>query len=51
MFDITLCTGTNCPKKDNCERYTYKSYEPYQSYFEAPIENGVCRFFIKNTIK
>lgn len=42
-FDITYCTGTNCPLKDNCIRYligqsftTEVQKGEFRSWMEAP---------------
>jgi len=42
MPDITMCPGTDCPKKETCYRFmATPSY--YQSYFvELPMKNGEC---------
>lgn len=43
MPDITMCSGTDCPHKENCYRYTAKPSEFRQSYFvEPPIKDGKC---------
>ena len=48
MPDITKCSGTGCPYKEFCYRYTAKASE-YQSYFmNPPIEKGVCDNFWGN---
>jgi len=33
MADIAMCEGTNCPIKEQCERFTAKPNEYRQSYF------------------
>jgi hypothetical protein len=33
MADITMCDGTDCPIKDQCDRFTSKPNEHRQSYF------------------
>ena len=40
MADITMCEGTNCPKKETCYRFTAKPDEDRQSYFMTPPNNG-----------
>ncbi len=46
MADITMCEGTNCPKKETCYRFTAKPSEYRQSYFTTPPINGdVCEYF------
>ena len=50
MPDFTLCPGLDCPLKENCNRYLLKPSE-YQSYFwELPVKDGDCLYFmpIKN---
>lgn len=36
MPDITMCTGTDCPIKDNCYRYWAEPSEFRQAYFFNP---------------
>ena len=46
MADISKCLGTDCPKKENCYRFTApNSY--LQSYFSKPPikENGECEYY------
>ena len=50
MADITMCNGTNCPKKEECYRFTVQANEYRQSYFcEVPfkiVENKfTCEMF------
>ena len=51
MADITKCKGTNCPRKEDCYRFTAKDTmvggESYQSYFvEVPLDKkGNCDEF------
>ena len=33
MADITVCSGTNCPVKEQCYRFTAPKNEMWQSYF------------------
>ena len=33
MSDIAMCKGTDCPIKEQCERFTAKPNEYRQSYF------------------
>lgn len=38
-MDITKCSGSNCPLKDTCFRYTAKASDFRQSYFtELPYD-------------
>ena len=40
MPDISMCPGTDCPKKETCYRFMATPCD-YQSYFvEAPIKEG-----------
>lgn len=42
MPDITMCSGIDCPFKDNCYRHTATPSD-YQSYFlDPPIKDGKC---------
>jgi hypothetical protein len=48
--DITMCSGTNCPKKDECYRFTSLASEHRQSWFNEPpfkiVENKfTCDMF------
>jgi len=36
MSDITMCSGTNCPKKEECYRCTAYANEYRQSWFSEP---------------
>lgn len=45
MADICMCSGLNCPVKENCYRFTAKADE-YQTYFlDAPIKDGKCEYY------
>ncbi len=45
MTDMTMCYGTNCPKKESCYRHTCLPSR-LQAYFkESPIKDGSCVFF------
>ena len=49
MPDITMCTGTKCPKKDNCYRFRATANPYRQSYFCVPPfesrEDKECEYF------
>jgi excinuclease UvrABC ATPase subunit len=46
MSDITKCTGEGCNLSDICYRFTAKSNEYRQAYFEyPPIKDGKCEMF------
>lgn len=45
MPDITKCNNDQCPKKDNCYRFTSPSND-YQSFIRFEHEN--CEFYIAN---
>jgi hypothetical protein len=52
MPDISMCAGGNCPKKQDCYRYTAKPSQYMQSYFsEVPynIEEQNCDYFWDNS--
>jgi hypothetical protein len=38
MPDITMCTGTDCPIKDDCYRYWAKSTKSIQSVIFPPYD-------------
>jgi len=45
MPDITMCSGANCPLKDECYRYTAEPSKFKQSYFmNPPIKDGKCEY-------
>lgn len=49
MPDITMCTGKDCPLKDDCYRYTAFPNLYYQSYFrDPPYKDGECNHFWNN---
>ena len=42
MPDISMCPGTDCPKKETCYRFMATPSD-YQSYFiHSPIKDGKC---------
>ena len=43
MPDISMCSGKDCPMKQNCYRFTAKASD-YQSFFMNPPikEDGTC---------
>jgi hypothetical protein len=44
-MDITMCTGLDCPFKEQCHRFTADPGE-YQMYFaDPPIKDGKCDFY------
>ena len=46
MPDITMCKGTNCPKKNECYRFLATPSEYRQSYFiDPPYEKDKCDEF------
>lgn len=50
MADITMCVGTDCPKKESCYRYTAPVNKYRQSYFvDVPLkEDKTCDEFREN---
>jgi len=49
MADISMCLNKDCPKKEQCYRFTAPPDEPYQWYSEfKPDENGECEDFVDN---
>jgi hypothetical protein len=49
MPDISMCSGRDCPMKQNCYRFTAKASD-YQSFFMNPPikEDGTCDYFWNN---
>ena len=49
MPDISMCSGKECPMKQNCYRFTAKASD-YQSFFMNPPikEDGTCDYFWDN---
>ena len=47
MADITKCSGTGCPHKEKCYRFTAPADEYGQSYFVKPPlkDDGTCNLF------
>lgn len=49
----TKCTGEECPLKDTCYRYLFKSTNPHQSWFaKPPYTKNVdkhCSYYINDT--
>lgn len=48
--DISMCLGTDCPRKKECYRYTAIQSPCRQSYFiETPLEEDLtCDHFMSN---
>ncbi len=50
--DITMCKGDNCPKRQDCYRYTATPCVYRQSYFAKPPCTGKyyteCEYFWKD---
>lgn len=48
MSDISMCSGNNCPLKENCYRFLAAPNPYRQSYFTEPPFNKViedCDYF------
>ena len=46
MPDITMCKGTDCPKKKECYRFLATASEYRQSFFiTPPYKDGACTEF------
>ena len=46
MADITMCSGTNCPRKKECYRFTAQANEYRQSWFcEPPFKIAENKFW------
>jgi hypothetical protein len=51
MPDISMCAGGNCPKKQDCYRYTAKPSQYMQTYFvHSPydVKEQTCEMFWDN---
>lgn len=51
MADISLCKGTNCPRKESCLRFTQPPKDKWQAWMIMSVsipDPNVCRFFISN---
>lgn len=50
MADITMCSNKECPKKEQCYRFTATPNPYRQGYMELkPDENGECKDFVDNS--
>lgn len=52
MPDFSMCSGFECPQKEDCERFTATPKEHWQSWFNKPPAHeitGDCEYFIPNT--
>jgi len=52
MADISMCSGVDCPLKENCYRYTAIKSD-YQAYFMGVLyneEDRVCKYFWQNDL-
>jgi len=47
MADITKCSGTNCPLKNDCFRFLAPESYSRTKYIDVPYKNGACEYFIK----
>lgn len=48
MADITMCTGENCERKEECYRYTAPVNPHWQAYFvKPPLTREGCKMFWK----
>jgi hypothetical protein len=46
MADITMCTGDDCPLKENCYRFTAEASKYLQSYFlTSPFDGKTCNSY------
>ena len=43
MNDITKCKWTDCPLKENCQRYVIKSDE-YQWWMKEQVKGWKCEY-------
>ena len=49
MPDITMCKDEQCPKKEQCHRFTAKPDEYAQSYFmQTPRKGKECVYYWPN---
>ena len=50
MPDIAMCSGLDCPVKNDCYRHTAEFNEYGQSYFQTPPlkDDGTCNYFWDN---
>lgn len=52
MADITMCSGTDCPQKARCYRFTAQPTPGWQSYFsQVPwdAQTQTCEHFAANS--
>jgi hypothetical protein len=46
MADITMCQDKECPKRDECYRFTAPANPYRQSFFiDSPREGDECKYF------
>lgn len=49
MPDISMCPGDDCPRKEDCYRYTATPSPYRQSYFAKPVydkkDKAKCTYF------
>jgi hypothetical protein len=50
MADISMCHGTNCPKRDECWRHVAPRSKHWQSFFVTPpfksVEPFECEYYL-----
>lgn len=54
MSVFSKCSGTNCPKKSQCYRFTVEALSKYQPWLVQQVsvhDPDKCRFFIDNQEK
>lgn len=44
MADICACTGTNCPKKEACYRFTCVKNPYWQAYFTEVAYSEITQY-------
>ncbi|TAE00571.1 MAG: DUF2934 domain-containing protein [Bacteroidetes bacterium] len=49
MLDICLCTGTKCPFKMDCYRFTAQYYGRQNFFGSPPFKNNTCEHFMDNS--
>lgn len=48
MYDIDLCTGVNCPKRNTCRRYLIwkNTQKPIMAWWVEPQSNNCTNYLL-----
>ena len=53
MKDIVKCEGTDCKRKESCERFVSEPLPKFQAYLCMPVSVKIvdeCRWYLEETL-